>query len=97
VGGFGSAWVGTTVSLKNLKGTVHQNDPYAILSYPDDGSIKHAYVLSDQNADTKLAIKWLDAAHLEVDYTGDTDPYLEVVRYGGVAIRLRVGSNQVSE
>ncbi len=90
VGGFGSAWVGTTISLKNLNRTVLQTEPFAVLSYPGDGSIKHAYVLSDENADTKLGIKWLDTEHLEIKYTGGTDPYLEVVKYGGVAISLHL-------
>ena len=92
VGGFGSGWAGTTVSLKNLNRTVLQTEPFAVLSYPGDGSIKHAYVLSEDNADTKLKFRWLDADHLEIDYTGGTDPYLEVIKYGGVAINLRLES-----
>lgn len=97
VGGFGSAWVETTVSLKNLNRTVLQSEPYAVLSYPGDGSIRRAYTLSQDNADTKLEIKWLDAGHLDIGYKGDTEPDLEVVKYGGVAIQLRVDHFVVAE
>jgi hypothetical protein len=57
-GGFGSAWVETTVSLKKLDGTVNGGKPFDVLSYPGGGTISKAYVLSDQNADTDLQLTW---------------------------------------
>ncbi len=85
------------MSLRNLNRTVLQAEPFAILSYPGDDSIKHAYILSEDNKDTKLGIKWLDAGHLQIRYTGNTDPYLEVTKYGGVEIDLRLKPRDADE
>ena len=50
-GGFGSAWVKTSVSIRKLDGTVNSGKPFDVLSYPGGGSGGPAYVLSDANAD----------------------------------------------
>jgi len=62
-GGFGSAWVETTVSLRKLNGTVNRGKPFDILSYPS-GMISKAYVLSNENADTDLQLAWSGPTHL---------------------------------
>lgn len=61
-GGFGSAWVETTVSLRKLNGTVNRGKPFDILSYPS-GMISKAYVLSNENADTDLQLAWSGPTH----------------------------------
>ena len=90
-GGFGSAYVGTFVTLRKLDGTVNKGKPFAILDYPGGGPIQKSYVLSDSNAGggVNLRMKWLTAQHLEVDYSGTIEPNLQVVKFGGVDITLR--------
>jgi hypothetical protein len=56
------------------------------------GSTTKAYALSDENADRSLAIYWKDGNHLELIYTGGTEPYLEVVKYDSVNIKLQLGA-----
>jgi hypothetical protein len=87
-GGFGSAYIDTVVSLKKLDCTVNRGKPFDILVYPDGGPIRKVYVLSQENAGggVNLEMRWLTANHLEIDYTGNIDPGLQVVRFGGVDI-----------
>ncbi|MHB1938092.1 MAG: hypothetical protein ACYCOR_16100 [Acidobacteriaceae bacterium] len=89
-GGFGSAYVETVVSLKKLNRTVNRGKPFDVLEYPDGGPIRNSYVLSDENAGggVNLKMKWVSVAHLEIDYSGNIDPDLQVVRFGGVDITL---------
>jgi len=88
-GGWGSGYGWTTVSLRYLKSNA-KSEPFAILGYPSDGSTTKAYVLSDENTDRFLAIHWNDGTHLELAYTGGTDPYLEVAKYDSVNIKLQL-------
>ena len=87
-GGWGSGYGWTTVSLKYLKD--NNGEPFAILQYASDGSTTKAYVLSDENIDRFLAIQWNDGNHLELTYTGKTEPDLELVKYGGVSITIQL-------
>lgn len=92
-GGFGSAWVETTVSVKRLDGTLNRGKPFDVLSYPS-GMISKAYVLSDQNADTDLQLTWSAPTHLQIYHRSDINPDLEVVRFADIDITFRQGSPQ---
>jgi hypothetical protein len=90
-GGFGSAWVETTVSVKRLDGTVNDGKPFDVLSYPGGGTISKAYVLSDQNADTDLQLTWSTPTHLQIYHRSNVDPDLEVVRFANIDITFQQG------
>jgi hypothetical protein len=92
-GGFGSAWVETTVSVKRIDGTVNRGKPFDVLSYPD-GMISKAYVLSDKNADTDLQLTWSAPTHLQIYHRSVVNPDLEVVRFADIDISFRQGSSQ---
>jgi hypothetical protein len=87
-GGFGTAYVDTVVALKRLDGTVNRGRPFDVLEYPDGGPINKPYVLSGENAGggVSLQMKWLTSTNLEIDYSGNISPDLQVVRFGGVNI-----------
>jgi hypothetical protein len=89
-GGFGSAWIETVVTVQKLDGTVNHGKPFDVLSYPEGGPIRKAYVLSDENAGggVNLKMKWLTSKHLEIDYTGNIDPDLQVARFSDIDITL---------
>jgi hypothetical protein len=89
-GGFGTAYVDTVVTLTRLDGTINRGRPFDILVYPGGGPIRKSYVLSDENAGggVNLQMKWLTPTNLEIDYSGNINPDLQVVRFGGVDITL---------
>lgn len=89
-GGFGSAWVETTVSVRKLNGTVNRGKPFDVLSYPS-GRISKAYVLSDENADTDLQLTWSAPTHLQIYHRSDVNPDLEVVRFADIDISFQQG------
>jgi hypothetical protein len=91
-GGFGSAWVETTVSLRKLNGTVNRGKPFDILSYPS-GMISKAYVLSNENADTDLQLAWSGPTHLQIYHRSDVNLDL-VVRFADIDISFWQGSSQ---
>ena len=93
-GGFGSAWVETTVSVKKLDGTVNHGKPFDVLSYPGGGVISKAYVLSNDNADTDLQLTWSAPTHLQIYHRSVVSPDLEVVRFADIDISFRQGSSQ---
>jgi hypothetical protein len=93
-GGFGSAWLETTVSVKRLDGTVNRGKPFDVLSYPGGGVISKAYVFSDQNADRDLQLAWSAPTHLQIYHRSDVDVDLEVVRFADIDISFRQGSSQ---
>lgn len=93
-GGFGSAWVETTVSLTKVDKTVNGGHPFDVLSYPGGGAISKAYALSDQNADTDLQLTWSTPTHLQIYHRSHVNPDLEVVRFANVDISFRQGSSQ---
>ena len=90
-GGFGTAYVGTVVTLRKLDGTVNKGKPFDILEYPGGGPIQEPYALSNSNAGggVNLRMKWLTANRLAIDYSGTIEPTLQVVKFGGVDITLR--------
>jgi hypothetical protein len=85
-GGFGSAWIETTVSIKKLDGTVNNGKPFDVLSYPDSGPISKPYVLSDANLDPDLQVSWLTPTHLQITHRSAIDPDLQVIRFSDVDI-----------
>lgn len=85
-GGFGTARVETTVSIRKVDGTVNHGEPFGILSFPDGGGISKAYTLSDDNADRSLDVRWTSPKHLEITHTSAINPDLEVVRFSDVDI-----------
>jgi hypothetical protein len=89
-GGFGTAWVETTVSLRRVNGTLNRGKPFDIFSYPNGGRIPKTYVLSNENADENLYMAWLAPTHLQIDRLGDIDPYLEVIRFSTVDVSFRL-------
>lgn len=91
-GGFGSAWIGTSVDLASTNGTVNRGKPFRVLDFDCPGPTAHAYVLDDANAGgtINLHMKWLDSSHLEVTYNGGATITLQVVKFGGVTISLEV-------
>lgn len=89
-GGFGSAWVETTVSIRKLDGTVNRGKSFAVLSYPGD-RVSKAYVLSDENADTDLQLTWSGPTHLQIYHRTDVVPDLEVVRFADIDVSFRQG------
>jgi hypothetical protein len=93
-GGFGSAWVETTVSVKRLDGSVNGGKPFDVLSYPGGGTISKAYVLSDQNADTDLQVTWSTPTLLQIYHRSNVNLDLEVVRFANIDISFRQGSSQ---
>jgi hypothetical protein len=88
-GGFGSAWVETTVSIRKLDGTVNHGKPFDVLSYPGGGTIPKTYVLSDANEDPDLRIAWLTPTHLQIAHQSAINPDLEVVRFSDVDISFQ--------
>jgi hypothetical protein len=90
-GGFGTASIETVVTLKKLDGTVNKGKPFDILAYPENGPIPKPYVLSDSNAGggVNLKMNWLTPRNLEIDYSGNIEPDLQVVKFGGIDISFR--------
>ena len=88
-GGFGSAWVETTVSIRKVDRTVHHGKPFDVLSYPGGGSIPKTYVLSDENADQDLNVVWLTPKHLGITHRSRVDPDLAVVRFSDIDISFQ--------
>jgi hypothetical protein len=90
-GGFGSAYVATTVSLVRVDGTYNKGKAFDIFSYPGGGQIPKTYVLSDDNADRDLHLKWLTPTHLEVTHLSPIEePTLEVIRFGTVDVTFKL-------
>lgn len=85
-GGFGSAWVETTVSIKKLDRTVNDGKPFDVFSYPGGSSIPKSYILSNENADQKLQIVWLTPHHLQISHLSPVNPDLAVVRFADIDI-----------
>jgi hypothetical protein len=89
-GGFGSAWVETSVSIQKVDKTVNRGKPFDVLSYPGGGVGGPAYVLSDANADHDLQVIWLSPTHLQIAHKSAIDPDLEVVRFSDVDISYQL-------
>lgn len=89
-GGFGSAWVETTVALSRPDKTVNRGKQFDIFSFPGERGIHKAYTLSDENASRDLQLTWLSSKHLEVKYASDVQPDLAVIRFSDVDVTFRV-------
>lgn len=89
-GGFGSAWVETSVSIQKVDGTVNRGKPFDVLSYPGGDSGGPAYVLSDANADQDLQVIWLSSTHLQIAHKSCINPDLEVIRFSDVDISYQL-------
>jgi hypothetical protein len=85
-GGFGSAWVETTVSIRKVNRTVNHGKPFDVFSYPGGGSIPKSYVVSNENADPNLQIVWLTPRHLQITHLSAVNFDLEVVRFADIDI-----------
>jgi hypothetical protein len=93
-GGFGSAYVATTVSLVRVDQTYNKGEPFDILGYPGGGQIPKTYVLSEDNADRDLQLQWLTPTHLVITHLSSVEPTLEVIRFGNVDVTFSLGSSQ---
>lgn len=89
-GGFGSAWVETSVSIQKVDKTVNSGKPFDVLSYPGGGAGGPAYVLSDANADHDLQVIWLSPTHLQIAHKSAINPDLEVIRFSDVDISYQL-------
>ena len=88
-GGFGTAWITTSVSLKRVGSS---DPPMEVLGFSCQGPVPRPYVLdnvANAGRTMNLRLKWVSATHLEVTYSGKPDIYLQVVKYQGVEITLR--------
>src|ERR1700679_2799028 len=88
-GGFGSAWVETTVSIRKVNGTVNHGKPFDVFSYPGGGEIPKTYVRSDDNSDPNLQMVWLTPTHLQITHKSPVDPDLEVIRFSNIDISFQ--------
>ena len=86
-GGFGTAWVETTVSIRKIDSTVIHGKPFDVLSYPGGGSIPKTYSLSTENADQNLHIRWASDKQFEIAHRSPVEPDLIVIRFSDVDIR----------
>ena len=89
-GGFGSAWVETSISIQKVDKTVNRGQSFDVLSYPGGGAGGPAYVLSDANADHDLQVTWLSPTHLQIAHKTAIDPDLEVIRFSDVDISYQL-------
>ena len=89
-GGFGSAWVETTVSIRKLDGTVNHGKPFDVLSYPGGGNIPKTYTLAQENADHDLQVRWASSKHLEIAHASPVEPDLEVIRFSDIDVTYAI-------
>ena len=74
---------------------MEQGEAFDVFSYPGGGPIPKTDVLSDDNADRELHVKWLTPTHLEVTHLSLVEqPTLEVTRFGNVDVTFRLGLSQ---
>ncbi len=91
-GGFGSAWVETTVSIRKIDKTVNKGKPFDVFSYPGGGRIPKTYVLSAENADADLQVSWLTPNHLQIGHKSPVEPDLAVIRFANVDVTFVPGT-----
>ncbi len=90
-GGFGSAWVETTVSIQKIDKTVNKGKPFDVFSYPGGGQIPKTYVLSPENADADLQVTWLTPNHLQIGHKSPVKADLAVIRFANVDVTFKPG------
>jgi hypothetical protein len=95
-GGFGTAYINTTVSLKS---THLSNAPQTVLGFSCQGPVPRPYTLdnvANAGGTIDLQMKWLTPSHLEVTYSGHPDLYLQTVKLWGADISLRNLSSETA-
>ena len=88
-GGFGTAAIPTTISLK---GTKISNAPQLVLGFSCEGPVPRPYTLdnvANVGGTIDLKMQWVTPTHLDVTYRGHPDVYLQTVKLWGVDISLR--------
>jgi hypothetical protein len=88
-GGFGTASIDTTVSLKL---THSSNASMMVLAFACMGPVPRPYTLdnvANAGGTINLQINWLTQSHLDVTYSGHPDVYLQTVKLWGAHISLR--------
>jgi len=88
-GGFGSAFIGTMVFLKQ---TNVSQPPVMVLAFDCEGPAPRAYVLDNKanaGGTINLTMKWVSPSHLEVTYNGHATVSFQAVKYAGIAISVR--------
>jgi hypothetical protein len=95
-GGFGSAYIGTTVYLKRIDGRVNSGKPQEILDFDCPGPAARAYELDPANAGgtIHLTMKWASPSHLDVSYDGKATVDFQVVKFSDVDVSLRDTSKE---
>ena len=88
-GGFGSAWVETIVSIRKADGTVNRGKSFDVFSFPGGGRIPKTYVLSDENLDPDLRVRWVSPTQLQISHLSAVDPGLKVVRFADVDVSFQ--------
>jgi hypothetical protein len=95
-GGFGTAAILTTISLK---GTRISNAPKVVLGFSCEGPVPRPYTLdniANAGGTIDLKMKWVTSTHLDVTFSGHPDVYLQTVKLWGVDISLRNASSERS-
>ena len=88
-GGYGNAWIATTVSLKYANSS---EPPTEILGFSCDGPVPRPYTLdnvANAGGTINLTMKWVTPSHLQVTYDGHADLYFQAVRYVGINISVQ--------
>jgi hypothetical protein len=90
-GGFGNAWIVTTVSLKYANSS---EPPTEVLGFSCDGPVPRPYTLdnvANAGGTIDLTMNWVTPSHLDVTYDGRRRGSLEfqAVKWSGVEISVR--------
>ena len=91
-GGFGLAWIETTVSIRKIDKTVSEGKPFDVFSYPGGGRIPKTYVLSPENVDADLQVTWLTPSHLQIGHKSPVEPGLAVIRFANIDVTFVPGT-----
>jgi hypothetical protein len=89
-GGFGTAWINTSVSLKYANVS---EPPTEVLGFNCEGPVPRPYVLdnvANAGGTIDLTMKWVTPSHLEVTYNGHAGSLeFQAIRWSGVDISVR--------
>ena len=87
-GGFGTASIATTVSLKLIRSS---NAPVMVLAFDCIGPVPRPYTLdnvANAGGTINLQMKWLTPSHLDVTYSGHPELNFQAVKLWGADISL---------
>jgi hypothetical protein len=93
-GGFGSASIDTTVSLRKKDAS---GSGALVLAFSCNGPAARPYVLDNKanaGGTIDLQMKWLSPSHLDVTYDNDPSLEFQVTKHDGIDISAREVSNQ---